>query len=176
MPKCWSCKENVLEITIRKGTLSDLETYMAFTHDIQDAMAQKDWFAVDPDEETRELAEVGDLEFWLAEAQGRLAGVFSIVHPRLRDFNLGRETGLTDMELLRVTHMDTAAVHPDFRGLGLQRRLLQEAEGELQGRILLCTIHPDNQYSLKNALNLGYQIQKKVARYSSIRYILQKNP
>ena len=164
-----------MEITIRKGNLSELEDFMAFTHDIQDVMAQKDWFAVDPDEETRELAEAGDLEFWMAESQGRLAGVFSIVHPRLREYNLGRETGLTDPELLQVTHMDTAAVHPDFRGQGLQRRLIQAGERELQGRILMCTIHPDNQYSLKNALKLGYQIQKKVARYGSIRYILQKN-
>ena len=71
--------------------------------------------------------------------------------------------------------MDTAAVHPDFRGRGLQRRLIQEAEQVLEGRILMCTIHPDNQYSLKNALSLGYTIQKTVARYGSIRYILRKD-
>ena len=165
-----------MEITIRKGCLSDLERYMAFTHDIQDTMPQQDWFAVDPDEETRELAEAGDLEFWLAECQGRLAGVFSVVHPRLRECNLGWELGLTEPELRRVTHMDTAAVHPDCRGQGLQRRLLQEGEKVLKDRILLCTIHPDNQYSLKNALKLGYTIEKQVARYGSVRYILRKNP
>lgn len=164
-----------MEMIIRKGSLWDLEAFMAFTHAVQDAMPRKDWFAVDPDEETRELAEAGDLEFWMAEVGGCLAGVFSIVHPRLRACNLGWETGLTEPELLRVTHMDTAAVHPDFRGQGLQRRLIREAEKVLKGHILLCTIHPDNRYSLKNALSLGYQIEKQVARYGSVRYILRKN-
>ena len=165
-----------MEITIRKGNLSDLEDFMAFTHQVQDAMPRKDWFAVDPDEETRALAEAGDLEFWMAESQGCLAGVFSIVHPRLRVCNLGWETGMAESELLSVTHMDTAAVHPDFRGQGLQRRLMEAAEQMLAGRILMCTIHPENRYSLHNALSLGYRIEKKAARYGSIRYILRKDP
>ena len=176
MPACWNCKEDVaLEIQIRKGGLSELEDFIRLTHDIQDAMAKTEWFAIDPDEETRELAYAGDLRFWVAEAEGRMAGVFSIICPGLRDFNLGYELGLTEQELERVIHMDTAAVHPDFRGHGLQRRLIGAAEPELRGKILLCTIHPDNIFSLQNMQKLGYTIEKKVARYGSIRYILRKN-
>ena len=176
MPACWNCKEGAdLEIQIRKGGLSELEDFIRLTHDIQDTMTQTEWFAIDPDEETRELAHAGDLRFWVAEAEGRVAGVFSIIRPGLRDFNLGYELGLTEEELERVIHMDTAAVHPDFRGHGLQRRLISAVEPELQGKILLCTIHPDNIFSLQNMQKLGYIIEKKVARYGSIRYILRKN-
>ena len=164
-----------MDIQIRKGDLAQLEDFIRLTHDIQDAMAQTEWFAIDPDEETRELAHAGDLCFWVAEAEGRMAGVFSIIRPGLRDFNLGYELELTEAELERVIHMDTAAVHPDFRGHGLQRRLIEAAELELRGKILLCTIHPDNVYSLQNMQKLGYSIEKKVARYGSIRYILRKN-
>lgn len=164
-----------MDMTIRKGALSDLEDFLAFTHAVQEAMADTAWFALDPDEEMRELTQAGDMEFWLAERGGRLAAVFSIIRPGLRDFNLGHEIGLGEAELLQVIHMDTAAVHPDFRGLGLQRRLMAEAEQVLQGRILLCTIHPDNRYSLENALRLGYRIEKRIDRYNSVRYVLRKD-
>ena len=138
-------------------------------------MSQMEWFAIDPDEETRELAQAGDLQFWVADAEGRMAGVFSMIRPGLRTFNLGYELALTKQELERVIHMDTAAVHPDFRGYGLQRKLIRAAEPELQGKILLCTIHPDSCYSLQNMQKMGYHIEKRVARYSSIRYILRKD-
>ena len=164
-----------MEITIRKGTPDEVEVFLTFTHEVQDAMADTAWFALDPDEELRELTEDGSMEFWMAEAGDRLAAVFSIICPGLRDFNLGCEIGLTEAELLRVTHMDTAAVHPDFRGRGLQRKMMFEAEKALNGRILLCTIHPDNRFSLQNALILGYRIEKRVARYGSVRYILRKD-
>ena len=164
-----------MEILIRKGSLSDLERFLKFTHDVRDAMPETAWFALDPDEEMRELTAAGDMEFWMAELGSRLAAVFSIIRPGLRDFNLGYELGLTESELLRVTHMDTAAVHPDFRGRGLQRRMMAQAERELTGRILLCTIHPDNRYSLENALKLGYRIEKRIERYDSVRYVLRKD-
>lgn len=164
-----------MDITVRKGAAEDLEAFLAFIHEVQEAMADTAWFALDPDEELWALTKAGEMEFWMAECGGRLAAVFSIVRPGLRDFNLGHEIGLHEEELLRVTHMDTAAVHPDFRGFGLQRRMMAEAEQVLQGRILLCTIHPENCYSLQNALKLGYRIEKRVGRYGSVRYVLRKD-
>ena len=163
-----------MDITIRKGNPSDLESFLRFTREVRAAMPDTAWFALDPDEELRELAAAGDMEFWMAECGSRLAAVFSVICPGPREFNLGYEIGLEKADLLRVTHMDTAAVHPDFRGRGLQRRMMAAAEKTLPGRILLCTIHPDNRYSLENALKLGYRIEKRVARYDSVRYILRK--
>lgn len=164
-----------MEVTIRKGSPTDLEAFLVFTHEVRDGMEEKAWFALDPDEELRELTAAGDMEFWLAEEEGRVAAVFSIIRPGLRQFNLGYEIGLEEEALLRVVHMDTAAVHPGYRGSGLQRRMMALAEAELRGRILLCTIHPDNRFSLRNALKLGYRIEKRVERYDSVRYVLRKD-
>ena len=166
---------NNMGIIIRKGSVAELERFLAFTHEVKKAMMQTAWFALDPDEELRELTAAGDMGFWLAEAGDRLAAVFSIIRPGLRDWNLGCELGLDEAQLRRVIHMDTAAVHPDFRGRGLQRRMMAEAEKFLPGRILLCTIHPDNRYSLENALRLGYRIEKRIERYDSVRYVLRKD-
>lgn len=74
--------------------------------------------------------------------------------------------------------MDSAAVYPEYRGQGLQKRLLEEAEKEIRRagkRILLCTVHPDNPYSLQNVLKQGYTIQKRAEKYGSVRYILRKD-
>ena len=74
--------------------------------------------------------------------------------------------------------MDNAAVHPDYRGNGLQRRLVQIAEQSLaeQGsRILLTTVHPENQYSLNNMRSQGYSVQMLLNKFGSRRYILRKD-
>ena len=62
--------------------------------------------------------------------------------------------------------------------MGLQRKLLEEAESWIRQegkQILLCTVHPDNYFSLSNVLKQGYTIQKKLEKYGSIRYLLRKD-
>lgn len=155
--------------------MDKLDKYLEFTHIVQDMMAQDDWFFLDPDEEVREMMAQDRVEVWLAEDGDRIAAAFCIVYPGMEEFNIGYDLGFSEEELKRVVHMDTAAVHPDYRGLGLQNRMMLHAEQELGGKILLCTIHPDNHYSLNNVLKIGYTIEKKTQRYDSVRYILRKD-
>lgn len=170
---------NAMEIKIRKAGHQDTERYISFLHDIKDAMPQSQWFYLDSDEDTREMMEDGSMELWFAETQDRVAGVFSIIVPGLESFNLGYDLGFDEAMLRRVIHMDTAAVHPDFRGHNLQYRMMMAAEEELRaagGRILLCTVHPDNCYSVHNVLKQGYTIEKKLEKYGgSLRYIMRKD-
>ena len=164
-----------MDIQIRKIGMDELDKYLEFTHIVQDMMAQNDWFFLDPDEEVREMMDRDAVGVWLAEDGDRVAAVFCIVYPGMADFNIGYDLGFSEADLKRVVHMDTAAVHPDYRGLGLQNRMMLHAERELGDKILLCTIHPDNCYSLNNALKLGYTIEKRTERYDSVRYILRKD-
>ena len=120
----------------------------------------------------------GTMQLWVAEDGDRLAGIFDILIPGLADYNYGYDLAFTEAQLLRVVHMDTAAVHPDYRGLRLQRILMQEAEryaAEIGERILLTTVHPENSYSLNNILAQGYTIEKRLPKYGSERYILRKD-
>lgn len=167
-----------MELTIRKGGREDLEAYLSFLHDVKQGMDHDEWFFLDPDEEVCAMMEEGCFSFWLAEDGDRVAGVFCLIYPGLKPFNLGWDLAFDDEQLRRVVHMDTAAVHPDYRGRKLQNRLMAEAERELrrQGRrVLLCTVHPENQYSIRNVLKQGYTIVKKLEKYGSIRYILRKD-
>ena len=164
-----------MDIQIRKIGIDEVDKYLEFLHEVKAMMEQDEWFFLDPDEEVYEMMERDAMGIWLAEDGARIAAVFCVVYPGLRPFNLGYDLEFSEPELERVVHMDTAAVHPDYRGLGLQHRMMLHAERELGGKILMCTIHPDNRYSLNNVLKLGYSIEKKTERYDSVRYILRKD-
>lgn len=167
-----------MSVVIRKGTTEDLDGFITLLTDVYHSMDRKDWFYLDPPEVLREMMADGTMELWVAVDGGCLAGALSILHPGLKEYNYGYDLGFTEDQLLKVINMDSAAVHPDYRGQGLQRLLLHTAEQELQGsgeRYLLCTIHPENQFSLNNALKQGYVIQKTLPKYGAVRHILRKN-
>lgn len=167
-----------MEITIRQGSNADLEGVIGLLQDVKAAMEHPEWFYLDSPEEIREMMADGTMRLWVAEDGNTLAGILYILFPGLQEFNYGYDLGLTQEELLRVVSMDTAAVRPEYRGMGLQGKLIQAAEDSLQGEsahILLCTIHPENVFSLNNALKQGYVVQKEVPKYGSTRYVLRKN-
>ena len=163
---------------IRKGTAGDLDAFVNLLYTVRENMPVKEWFYLDSPEEYRQQMEAGIMELWLAVDGETVAGAFDLLVPGLRDFNYGYELGFSEEELLSVVNMDSAAVHPHYQGQGIQRKLLLAAEDWLKAqgsRILLCTIHPENRFSLQNALKIGYQIQKQVDIYGSVRYILRKD-
>ncbi len=163
---------------IRKGTMEDTEGFLRLVREVRQGMQRKDWFYLDPPEDVRAMMENGTMQFWAAMDGEALAAVFSILLPGLDGYNYGRELDFSEEELLRVVHMDTAAVHPKYRGMGLQRILMQKAQdyaGTTGKRILLTTVHPDNKYSLNNILRLGYEKVWEGDMYGSRRYILRKD-
>ena len=166
-----------MDLIFQKGTSEDAELLIRFLAEVKAGMLQQDWFYLDPPDVVKEMMNNGTMELWLAKDQERLAAVLDILHPGLEKYNYGYDLGLCEVELCQVIHMDTVAVHSAYRGIGLQGRMVQLAERELSGkgrRILLCTVHPDNRFSLTNMLRQGYEIQKRVNKYGSERYILRK--
>lgn len=167
-----------MAITIRKGTAADLDAFVNLLCIVRESMLVKEWFYLDSKEDFRQHMASGIMELWLAEDSGRVVGVFDLLIPGLREWNYGYALDMTTEELIRSVNMDSVAVHPDYQGLGLQRKLLLEAEQWLSSRgnwTLLCTVHPENRFSLNNVKKLGYEVQKQLSIYGSVRYLLQKN-
>lgn len=167
-----------MEIQIRKGTVDDLEQFLELLRVVHGEMVHKEWFYLDEPGEVRQMLQEGILEFWVAMDGARMAGAFSIVIPGLRTFNYGYDLFFDEAKLLQVVNMDTIAVHREYRGRGLQKCLMQEAEREVakrRPRILLCTVHPDNVFSLNNILDQGYTIAGRLPKYGSERCLLRKN-
>ncbi|MCK9565310.1 MAG: GNAT family N-acetyltransferase [Methanothrix sp.] len=105
---------------------------------------------------------------------------FSIIRiPGLSDDNLGRDINLPEEELTKVAHLQAAAVHPAYRGNGLQRKLtsahLRVIE-EMGYEHVCCTVSPKNPVSLSNYLSCGLVIEGLRPKMQGwCRYILHKN-
>lgn len=166
-----------MELTIRKGTMADVESFIGLMTEVHAEMEQKEWFCMDPPEVIRKAMEAGNMELWVAMDGQRLAAALSILHPGLEPENYGYDLDFDRDQLMKVVNMDTAVVDSRYRGRGLQRQLLERAEAELGGRgetYLLCTIHPENWFSQNNARKAGYEIRKTLPKYGSLRHILCK--
>ena len=114
------------------------------------------------------------------EVDGRLWGFSGIVFPGTREDNLGRDIGLKEDEILRVGHLETAVVHPAFRGNDLQRKmgyLLIKAAQEREGwEYLLNTVSPFNYPSILSTISMKMQIIDIAEKYEGkLRYIGFRN-
>jgi hypothetical protein len=105
---------------------------------------------------------------------------YSIIRiPGLSHDNLGRDINLPKEELIKVAHLQAAAVHPDYRGNALQRKLTiaHLAVIEAMGyEHVCCTVSPKNPVSLANYLSCGLVIAGLRPKMQGWwRYILHKN-
>lgn len=115
----------------------------------------------------------------LCKESKRAAGFLIVRIPGQSEDNLGRDVGINEHELNYVAHMESIAVLPKFRGNGIQRQLIKEAEARLEAqemRWCMATVHPDNVYSLDNFLKLGYHVEGLKKKYGGkLRCIVKKN-
>ena len=157
-------------------------------------MPTPEWFAMDSDKEISDYFTSG--KSWLYVAKEKtskqpifyndvrdfvcpeFAGLFTTIFPELGHENLGRDLDFSDEDLIKSAHMETVVIAPEYRGHHLQARLMAKAEEDLKVadyKYLLCTIHPENPYSMNNALSLGYKVEKLVEKYGGLpRNILLK--
>ena len=151
-----------MEFIISKAGREHGQEFARLIQQVWEAMEQKEWFVADSPSFIEESMISGRARgYWAKEIQtGRTAGVFLAVIPGPGSENLGKEGGLSREERKLAVHMDTVGVLPWFRGLGLQRRLMEQAEKDLKKegfRYFLCTVHPDNRFSRENMEKLGYR-------------------
>ncbi len=102
-----------------------------------------------------------------------------IVIPGAGQDNLGNDIDLPEDELESVAHLQAAAVHPDYRGNGLQK-LMGEAHlkviEEMGFANVLCTVSPRNPVSLRNILDNGFVIKGLRPKFWGVwRYIMYRD-
>jgi ribosomal protein S18 acetylase RimI-like enzyme len=105
---------------------------------------------------------------------------FSLIRiPGLANDNLGRDINLPEEELCKVAHLQAAAVHPAYRGNGLQRKLTfahLDVIEEMGYEHVCCTVSPKNPISLSNYLSCGLAIEGLCPKMQGWwRFILHKN-
>jgi hypothetical protein len=105
---------------------------------------------------------------------------FSVIRiPGPSHDNLGRDINLPEEEVTKVAHLQAAAVHPAYRGNGLQRKLTFAHLGvieEMGYQHVCCTVSPKNPVSLRNYLSCGLVIEGLCPKMQGWwRFILHKN-
>lgn len=169
-----------MEFIIEKAALKDSEQMAAVIQEVWEKIERKEWFVADQAEYIYHLLNENKGLGYKAiyPDTGEMAGVFLVFFPEKGEKNLGRDIGISDEELELVAHMDSVAILPKFRGKKLQYKLMQAAEEELKGRgfrYLMCTVHPENNYSKNNILKQGYEVVMTKEKYGGyLRNILLK--
>lgn len=166
-----------MKFVMRKAVSEDIEDIMKIMNSARADLDNPDWFVADNEEFVREHLE-GRGFIVVAETEAKsIAGFFLVKVPGLEE-NLGTFLDFTEEELDGTLIMDSAAVDRRYRGNGLQGRMLEAAE-ELASpdkyKYLMCTIHPENVYSLRNMQKHGYQVKRTVKCYGGLtRHVLLK--
>lgn len=173
-----------MDFEIRRAVPQDIPGIMRVMDEMKRNASHPDWFVTDEEPFFRERisgdGSTGERGFTLvAEAPGgEIAGFFVVTYP-LPGKNLGSYLSYTREQLDQAVTMDTTAVLARYRGHGLQRKMAAAAEKAIDRtgvRYLLCTIHPDNSYSLGNMQKLGYVVKATAECYGGrLRYVLEKD-
>ena len=108
---------------------------------------------------------------------GRLGAYFILRYCGQDEHNYAAFMGIPRPAWDGWANADSAVVHPDYRGNGLQRKLLEAALPLVRPGIvgIGATVSPENQYSLNNALACGFVIADRREMYGGYdRYLLKK--
>ena len=159
--------------------MADVDEIMAVMHEAKNDKEHPDWFVSDDEEYVRTHIEEQGFVIVAQTADGSVAGFFLIKYPENREDNLETYLDFDEEQLSHVAVMDSAVVCCAYRGNGLQGHMLEEAERLLdtdQYYYLMCTIHPDNQFSRHNMEIHGYEVKRTALCYGGLpRCILLKD-
>lgn len=145
------------DILIRPAITSDVETIYDIMHTAQKAMADPSAYITDDISYIAHHVEKDGFGL-MAEINGSAGGFFIVCVPGLDENNLGHYLGFSEKQLMETALMDSAAVLPEYQGMGVMGKLFQEAVRLSEGAYpyLLGTVHPDNLASRRNFEKNGF--------------------
>ena len=167
-----------LQLTLEQLTEKDLEAIMNLQQEVLEALVDKMLYLPFSEEEIREhFLGRGEIIGYCNEEK-ELVALAIYVQKGDHSSNYGYDLGMTAEEVVQVGHVDTVLVVPDYRGYGLQGKLMQELERiAIDGNtpVLCATASPANPFSVDNFLKLGYEIGTRKLKYGGMdRYVLIK--
>ena len=154
-----------LPVAVRRCGPADAAEFYALQNEVRAAMPRPELFVPDTLENiTSYLAH--DLCLGVFDGK-RLGAYFILRYCGQSEHNYAAFLGIPEEEWEHWANADSAVVHPDWRGNGLQRKLLEAALPLLKPGIvgIGATVSPENPYSLNNALACGFTIAARREMY-----------
>lgn len=146
-------------VTLRRCTPAEAPAVFALQNEVRAAMPHPEQFVPDTLENITGYLRTGVcIGAW---QQGRLGAYLILRLCGQSDENYAAFLGVPQSQWQHWANADSAVVHPDWRGNGLQRAMLEAALPLLPPQIthLGATVSPDNSYSLHNAQASGFVIR-----------------
>lgn len=161
---------------IRFCTIQDLDAVMELQKRVDDGMNIHEWFVSTPREENARFLKSPNAIIGIFDNK-KLIAYGSVGFSGKGEDNLGWDLDWSEEKVLHCATLDTIVVDSAYRGLGLQRKLIEScvkhARKIMPDCTILTTICPDNIYSLRNALASGFEILIRKQKYGGVdRYIL----
>jgi GNAT superfamily N-acetyltransferase len=148
----------------------ELEEVIKLEMHVYEKLPNKQVLCVDGYDEMLEDMKKGAKIIGVFNQANQLIAYRYVGFPGINDKNLGYDIKLPQQELISVAHLETTVVHPDYRGNGLQSLTLQHTIPlikELGYKHLLCTVSPQNFYSLFNIMKNGLKVKALKRKYGN---------
>lgn len=133
--------------------------YSRLSDHVHDLMDQKECYVPCTGEWFDELTEDNSILVGIYDGEMLIAGFLALVPTEEENYANYLENPL---DFHTVIHMETVAVHEDYRGQRLQEQLMHTIEPLILAKYpkrvnALCTVHPDNAASVRSVEQAGYQ-------------------
>lgn len=161
------------EITIRMALPNDVSAIMHIMETAHRAMADPSAYITD--DAAYVSAHIRQNGFTLmAEVDGTPAGFFLVCVPGDMENNLGHYLDFSEQQLMEVAMMDSAAVLPEFQGLGLMGKMFHRAVEltEQDYAFLLGTVAPENAPSRRNFEKCGFAVLQTIKKPGGLTRLL----
>lgn len=174
------------EYVMRLINTEELRDAIALQKYVYEQLPNKQVLYMDSYEEMYDDMKQGAKVIGVFNKSGEIIAYRYIGFPGISPRNLGNDINMPGHELSKVVHLETTVVHPDYRGNSLQDLTLQQAipmVKDLGYSHLLCTVSPQNPYSLFNIMKNGLRIKALKKKYGTEkdgsdgmwRFILHRN-
>ena len=174
------------EYVMRIITPEELGDAVALQKYVYEQLPNKQVLYMDSYEEMYDDMKQGAKIIGVFNKTGDIIAYRYIGFPGCSEKNLGNDINMPRQELAKVAHLETTVVHPEYRGNSLQSLTLQQAIPMIKDfgySHLLCTVSPQNIYSLYNIIKNGLRIKALKKKYGSEkdgkdglwRFILHRN-
>ena len=164
-----------LAVQLRRCTPDEAPAVFALQNEVRAAMPHPEQFVPDTLENiTAYLQKDLCIGAWKGS---RLGGYLIVRFCGQSEQNYAAFLGIPRGEWGHWANADSAIVHADFRGNGLQRKMMEAALPLFPAEIthIGATVSPENSYSLNNALAGGFVIVSRREMYGGYdRYLLEK--
>ncbi len=159
------------DVTIRVAKDSDAQNIAQLMSYVYEKLEDKSTFVCDDLAFVKKHLNKNGFGVVACNENGEIVGSFILRFPHHDDDNLGKDINLSSKELQRVVHMESAVVHPSYRGKALQRKMLSYAEKLIDKEkynILLATVSPKNLPSCKTFEQSAYKCVMTKEKYGGM--------